>query len=149
MQNLFPTRWVSPLPRVTSEIQMTLPVWATSCRCSNDWTLHGPSQPFGTSGLLYILYILGFRYMGLLAHILLLFVTRTVGTVARLIPGDSKFSLRRTFEAGVEMTISAGRFDIATCSNNKDQVTYKIVAQRIWSVCIFNKLTVFYGQHTP
>nr|QIH45255.1 C5 protein [Ageratum yellow vein China virus] len=79
-----------------------------SCLCSYDWTLHGPSQPLGTSGLLYILYSLGLRYMGLLVHVLLLLVTRTVGTAARLITGVSKFRRRRTFEAGVEMTISAG-----------------------------------------
>ena len=35
---------------------------------------------------------------------------------ARLIPGLSKFNRRRTLEAGVEITISAGRFDIITCT---------------------------------
>nr|QIH45336.1 C5 protein [Emilia yellow vein virus]QIH45343.1 C5 protein [Emilia yellow vein virus]QIH45350.1 C5 protein [Emilia yellow vein virus]QIH45357.1 C5 protein [Emilia yellow vein virus]QIH45364.1 C5 protein [Emilia yellow vein virus] len=54
--------------------------------------------------------------MGLLVHICLL-VTRTVGTAARRVYGLSKFSRRRTFETGVEMTISPGRFAIITCPN--------------------------------
>nr|UWJ07362.1 AC5 protein [Begomovirus caboniensis]UWJ07368.1 AC5 protein [Begomovirus caboniensis] len=52
IQKRFPTRWVIPLPRVTSDIHITLPVCDTSCRCSYDWTLHGPSHPYGTSGVL-------------------------------------------------------------------------------------------------
>nr|AET87474.1 AC5 [Tomato leaf curl Joydebpur virus] len=90
---------------------MTLPMCWTSCRDSKDWTLHGPSHPLGTSGLLYILYILGFLFMGLFAHAFAL-VTRTMGAAARLEYGLSKLRRRRTFEAGVEMIISAGRFDI-------------------------------------
>nr|QBY34655.1 AC5 [Chilli leaf curl virus]UVY90112.1 C5 protein [Chilli leaf curl virus] len=88
-----------------------------SCLDSNDWTLHGPSHPLGTSVLLYILYLLGFRSMGLLVHALA-FVTRTMGTAARLAYGLPKFRRRRTFEPGVEMIISAGRFDIIPGPNN-------------------------------
>nr|QBM00969.1 C5 [Mesta yellow vein mosaic virus] len=110
-QKRFPTRWVSPIPLVTSERQITLPICPISFFASKDCTLHGPSHPLGTSGLLYILYSLGFLYMGLFAHIRD-FVTRTVGAAARHAYGLSKFSRRRTFDAGVEMTISAGRFDI-------------------------------------
>ncbi|CAA80890.1 AL5 [Indian cassava mosaic virus] len=121
-QNLLPTRCVSPIPRVTSEMHMTLPIWTTSCLDSNDWTLHGPSQPLGTSGLLYIRYHLGFRLMGLFVQDCL-FVTRTVGTAARLLYGLSKFRRRRTFEPGVEIMISAGRFDIILRPNNREQIS--------------------------
>ena len=75
----------------------------------------------------------------------LLFVTRTVGAAARLIPGLSKFSRRRTLETGVEITISAGRFDITTCTYDKNQITHEIVSHRIRVVCICYKLTVFYS----
>nr|QBY34621.1 AC5 [Tomato leaf curl virus] len=88
-----------------------------SCLDSNDWTLLGPSNPFGTSGLVYTRYTLGFRFMGLFAHDLA-FVTRTIGAAARLVYGLSKFRRRRTFEAGVEMIISAGRFAIISRPNN-------------------------------
>nr|ALS35300.1 AC5 [Papaya leaf crumple virus] len=96
---------------------MTLPMCWISCLDSNDWTLHGPSQPLGTSGRGLILYILGFRFMGLLVQALA-FVTRTMGAAARLAYGLSKLRRRRTFEAGVEMMISAGRFDIIPSPNN-------------------------------
>nr|QBK46372.1 AC5 [Catharanthus yellow mosaic virus] len=96
---------------------MTFPMCSISCLDSNDWTLHGPSHPLGTSGLLYILYILGFLFMGLFAHALA-FVTRTMGAAARLAYGLSKLRRRGTFEAGVEMIISAGRFDIIPSPNN-------------------------------
>nr|QBO66549.1 AC5 [Papaya leaf crumple virus] len=88
-----------------------------SCLDSTDWTLLGPSQPLGTSGLLYILYILGFRFMGMLVQALA-FVTRTMGPAARLEYGLSKLRRRRTFEAGVEMMISAGRLYIIPSANN-------------------------------
>nr|AXQ88116.1 AC5 [Tomato leaf curl Joydebpur virus] len=90
---------------------MTLPMCWTSCLDSKDWTLHGSSHPLGTSGLLYILYILGFLFIGLFAHAFAL-VTRTMGAAARRAYGLTKLRRRRTFEAGVEMIISAGRFDI-------------------------------------
>nr|QBO66556.1 AC5 [Papaya leaf crumple virus] len=96
---------------------MTLPMCWISCLDSNDWTLHGPSQALGTSRLLYILYILGFRFMGLLVQALA-FVTRTMWAAARLAYGLSKLRRRRTFEAGIEMMISAGRFDIIPSPNN-------------------------------
>nr|WGT83704.1 AC5 protein [Papaya leaf crumple virus] len=96
---------------------MTFPMCWISCLDFATWTLHGPSQPLGTSGLLYILYILGFRFMGLLVQALA-FVTRTMGAAARLAYGLSKLRRRRTFEAGVEMMISAGRFDIIPSPNN-------------------------------
>nr|QBO66518.1 AC5 [Papaya leaf crumple virus] len=96
---------------------MTLPMCWISCLVSNDWTLHWPSQALGTSGLLYILYILGFRFMGLLVQALA-FVTRTMAAAARLAYGLSKLRRRHTFEAGVEMMISAVRFDIIPSPNN-------------------------------
>nr|ALS35307.1 AC5 [Papaya leaf crumple virus] len=96
---------------------MTFPLCWISCLDLNEWTLHALSQPLGTSGLLYILYILGFRFMGLLVQALA-FVTRTMGAAARLAYGLSKLRRRRTFEAGVEMMISAGRFDIIPSPNN-------------------------------
>nr|WHM27845.1 AC5 [Tomato leaf curl Karnataka virus] len=96
---------------------MTFPIWTTSCLDSNDLDLHGPSHPLGTSGLLYILYILGFLFMGLFAHAFAL-VTRTMGAAARLTYGLSKLRRRRTFEAGVEMIISAAVFDIISSPNN-------------------------------
>nr|ALN49342.1 hypothetical protein [African cassava mosaic virus]ALN49349.1 hypothetical protein [African cassava mosaic virus] len=120
IQNLFPTLCVSPGPRVTSLITLQIPRCFTSSLCSNDWTLHGPSQPLGMSGLLYILYIMGFLYMGLFIQARFRFVTWTVGAVARFLYGLSKFSLRRTFEPGVEMMISPGRFDIITRPDDRD-----------------------------
>nr|QBO66563.1 AC5 [Duranta leaf curl virus] len=55
--------------------------------------------------------------MGLLAHDFA-FETRTMGATARLAYELLKLRRRRTFEAGVEMMISAGRFDIISSPNN-------------------------------
>nr|UFP62834.1 hypothetical protein [African cassava mosaic virus] len=118
IQNLFPTLCVSPGPRVTSLITLQIPRYFTSSLCSNDWTLHGPSQPLGMSGLLYILDIMGFLDMGLVIQARFRFVTWTVGAVARFLYGLSKFNLRRTLEPGVERMISSGRFDIITSPDN-------------------------------
>nr|ART89118.1 AC5 protein [Tomato leaf curl Joydebpur virus] len=90
---------------------MTLPMCWTSCLDSKDGTLHGPSNPLGPSGLLDILEILGLLVRGLFAHAFCL-GNRNMGAATRLEIGPSKLRRRRTFEAGVEMIISAGRFDI-------------------------------------
>ncbi|AEF12619.1 AC5 protein [Chenopodium leaf curl virus] len=91
-QNRLPTRWVIPLPRVTSDMHITFPVCDTSCRCSNDWTLQGPSHPLGTSGVRIIRYILGFLYMGLFTHSVALL---NVGPLPRRV---EYFAFRLTFE---------------------------------------------------
>ncbi|AGS12480.1 AC6 protein [Hedyotis uncinella yellow mosaic virus] len=87
--------------------------------------------------------------MGLLIHILLRFVARTVGAATRVTPGVSKFRRRRTLDTGVENTISAGRFDITTRTNDRYQIPYEIVSNRIRSVRILHQLTIFDSEHTP
>lgn len=75
-------------------------------------------------------------------------MTRTVGARAEDNPGLSKFRRRRTFEAGVEMIISAGRFDIVGTANNSDEIAKKIVPKSGRIVRLSNSLQIFHGEHT-